>query len=319
MVLAERREGLVVKAQSGFFTVETDGDRVVCEMRGRLKEEMQDTDPCVIGDRVQITALPGGGVIEEIYPRACVLSRATPAPAGRGSNPLDREQVIIANPDQVIFVFSVVQPAPNLRKLDRLLVAAEAEHIPSIVICANKVDLVDKEAARAVFGLYEDIGYPVLYTSATQSLGIDALREQLTGKISALSGSSGVGKSSLLNAVQPGLGLAIKQVSAATTKGRHTTRHSEMFPLAGGGYVADTPGIRSVALWNIEPAELDGYFIEMRPYVGECRFADCTHIDTPGCAVAGARAAGAISEERFDSYLRLREELEAFYWGTDRT
>lgn len=318
--MTEQYEGLVIKAQSGFFTVQTAQGRVVCELRGRLKEELQDTDPCVIGDRVRIAMRPDGtGVIEEVYPRDSVLSRAAPSPGGRGTNPLDREQVILANPDQVIFVFSVAQPSPNLRKLDRLLVAAEAEAIPSIVICTNKVDLIGLPASREIFGLYEEIGYPVLYTSALDGTGIKALRERLTGKISVLSGSSGVGKSSLLNAVQPGLGLVVKQVSTATTKGRHTTRHSELFPLEGGGYVADTPGIRSVALWNIEPAELDGYFIEIKPYASECRFADCTHIDTPGCAVEVGLETGEISLERFDSYLRLRDELEMLYWETDRT
>ncbi len=291
----------------------------MCELRGRLKEDLRNTNLCVIGDRVQIDVLPDGtGVIKSICERERTLSRAAPSPGGRGAIPLDRERVIIANPDQAVFVFSVAQPSPSLRKLDRLLVAAEAAGIPEIVICANKLDLTGIDVARDIFGLYEEISYPVIYTSATEGIGIDALRAQLGGKISALAGSSGVGKSSLLNAVQPGLGLSVKQVSMATTKGRHTTRHSEMFPLEGGGYVADTPGIRSIALWNIEPAELDGYFIEMRPYIQQCRFADCSHIDEPQCAVCEAVARGDISPERYESYLRLREEIEAFFWATDR-
>jgi ribosome biogenesis GTPase len=196
-------------------------------------------------------------------------------------------------------------------------VAAEAAQIPSIVICANKVDLLDEEDIELLFGIYEDIGYPVLYTSATEHAGIDELRDLLTGKISVLAGSSGVGKSSLLNAVQPGLGLAVKQVSQATTKGRHTTRHSEMFPLEGGGYVADTPGIRSIALWDIEPQELDGYFIEMRPYIGQCRFTDCTHLDEPDCAVIAAVERDEIDFERYESYARLYEEIEQLFWETD--
>jgi ribosome biogenesis GTPase len=324
--LTEHRTGLVIKAQSGFFTVQTSQGHVVCELRGRLKEEYRKrgeieelfTDICAIGDRVNVRVLPEGtGVIEEVMERQRVLSRATPSPQGRGANPLDREQVIIANPDQTVFVFSIANPAPSLRKLDRLLVAAEAADIPSIVVCVNKVDLTGLEAAREVFGLYEEIGYLVLHTSATQGWNIDRLRELLTGRISVLTGSSGVGKTSLLNAVQPGLGLAVRQVSAATTKGRHTTSHSELFALDGGGYVADTPGIRSIALWNIEPAELDGYFVEMRPYLLKCRFANCTHAADPGCAVRAAVEVGDISFDRYESYLRLREEIEELFWETD--
>ena len=324
--MTEQRKGLVIKSQSGFFTVQTDEGPVVCELRGRLKEEYRRlkeleeraTDICVIGDRVTITVLPDGtGLIEEVEERVRALSRAAPSPQGRGVNPLDREQVIIANPDQAVFVFSIADPIPSLRKLDRLIVAAEAADIPSIVVCVNKIDLVGLDMAREFFELYEQIGYTVLYTSAVEGVGIDALRDQLTGKVSVLAGSSGVGKTSLLNAVQPGLGLAVKQVSAATTKGRHTTRHSELFPLEGGGYVADTPGIRSIALWNVEPAELDGYFIEMRPYIGKCRFANCTHIDEPGCAVIEAVQADELSFDRYESYLKLREELEELFWATD--
>lgn len=324
--MTDRREGLVIKTQSGFFTVQTDQGPVVCELRGRLKEEYRRrkaleevwTDICTIGDRVRISVGPSGaGQIHEVLPRVRALSRAAPSPQGRGYNPLDREQVIIANPDQAVYVFSIADPAPSLRKLDRLLVAAEAAQIPSIVISANKLDLVDEDEAHEVFGLYEDIGYPVLYTSAVTGAGVEELRAVLTGKVSVLAGSSGVGKSSLLNAVQPGLGLAVKQVSAATTKGRHTTRHSELFALQGGGYVADTPGIRSIALWNVEPQELDGYFVEMRPYIGRCQFSDCTHFDEPGCAIVEAVEDDAITFERYESYLRLREEIEELYWATD--
>lgn len=315
----------MIKSQSGFFTVQTGQGPVVCELRGRVKEEYRrlkeleeiSTDICVIGDRVTITLTPDGtGVIEEVHERTRTLSRSATSPQGRGL-PVNREQVIIANPDQAVFVFSIADPIPNLRKLDRLLVAAEAAQIPSIVVVVNKIDLVGIDMAREFFRPYKKIGYRVLYTSAVEGVGIDALRKTLTGKISVLTGSSGVGKTSLLNAVQPGLGLAVKQVSAATGKGRHATRHSELFPLDGGGYVADTPGLRAFALWNVEPGELDGYFIEMRPYVGKCQFADCAHIDEPGCAIIAAVEADEIDFDRYESYLRLREELEELYWATD--
>jgi ribosome biogenesis GTPase len=172
------------------------------------------------------------------------------------------------------------------------------------------VDLVEPGQAREAFALYEEIGYQVLYTSAKSGQGIDALRDLLQGRISVLAGSSGVGKSSLLNAIQPDLGLRVRAVSEATEKGLHTTRHVELVPLDIGGYVADTPGIRALALFDIEPDELDGYFREIAPLVAECQFSDCTHRHEPRCAVRAAVADGRVSAERYDSYLRLREEHE---------
>lgn len=215
----------------------------------------------------------------------------------------------MANPDQVIFVFSVRNPAFSPRKLDRFLVVAEMNRLPAL-ICANKVDLVDPDEAREMFRIYEAIGYPVLHTSTLTGEGVDDLRELLRGRISVLAGSSGVGKSSLLNAVQEGLGLRVKEVSDATGKGLHTTRHVELIPLDGGGYVADTPGIRSLALFDLEPGELDAYYREIAPLVAQCAFSDCTHTHEPNCAVRAAVADGRIFPERYDSYLRLREEME---------
>jgi ribosome biogenesis GTPase len=206
-------------------------------------------------------------------------------------------------------VFACAQPAPHLRMLDRFLVAAESSHLPSIV-CANKVDLIDTEEAHALFGLYERIGYEVHYTSAKTGQGVDALRARLAGKLSVLSGPSGVGKSSLLNAVQPGLGLLAREVSQATTKGRHTTVAPELLRLEVGGYVADTPGLRSIALWDVEPGELEAYFPDIRPYVAGCEFSDCTHTHEPGCAVRDALERGEIDPARYESFLRLREEVE---------
>jgi ribosome biogenesis GTPase len=186
------------------------------------------------------------------------------------------------------------------------------------VICANKIDLAaelgEPDYPQELFGLYEEIGYPVVYTSAVSGEGIDELRDWLTGKISALAGPSGAGKSSLLNAVQPGLGLAVRAVSEATGKGRHTTRVRELIPLSGGGYVADTPGMRIMALWDIEAGELDAYFLEIEPLVSECTFSDCTHTHEPGCAVIEAVEDGRIHPERYESYLRLRDEAAERPW-----
>ncbi|GAB4478794.1 MAG: ribosome small subunit-dependent GTPase A [Anaerolineae bacterium] len=308
-------EGLVTRTQSGFFTVQTPQGAVVCKVRGRLLQERLETDPVALGDRVKISMLPdGSGVIEEVMPRLRVFSRQKPPAEGRRAEKLpDREKVIIANPDQVVFVFACAQPDPNPRTLDRYLVIAESQRIP-VVICANKVDLVKPRVAREMFGIYEAIGYPVIYTSAIKHKGIEELRRVLAGKVSALTGPSGVGKSSLLNALQEGLGLAVQEVSETTSKGRHTTVSSQMFPLDGGGYVADTPGIRAIGLYNIEPSELDGYFPEIAPYVRQCRFNDCRHIDEPGCAVLAAVERGDVWYERYISYLRLRDECEDIYY-----
>jgi ribosome biogenesis GTPase len=215
------------------------------------------------------------------------------------------EQVIVANPDQAVFVFSCADPAPNFRVLDRFLVVAERGQIPA-VICANKLDLVDTRSAREAFAVYGEIGYPVLFTSAKTGKGVGALRKALRGKTSVLSGPSGTGKTSLLNAVQPGLGLRTRAVREKTRKGHHTTVVPELLPLEGGGYVADTPGLRSVGLWDVEPEELDGYFPEIRPLVEDCAFSDCTHLHEPGCAVIAAVEAGKIDPERYDSYCRMR-------------
>lgn len=303
-------QGLVIKAQSGFFTVVIeDNRRIVCQIPGRLKKEWIDTDIVAVGDRVTISLdEPEKGVIESISDRISVLSRARPAP-DRRKILSDHEQVLVANPDQVIFVFSIRQPRPSLRKLDRFLVVAEMNQLPAL-ICVNKIDLAEMEEARSMFSIYEEVGYQVIYTSAIDGTGVEELKTLLTGKISVMTGSSGVGKTSLLNLIQPGLGLQVKAVSKATDKGLHTTRHVELIPLDMGGYVADTPGIRSLALFDLEPGELDGYFREIAPLVANCQFSDCTHRHEPKCAVRAALNKGLISDDRYDSYLRLREEHE---------
>ncbi|HOU40871.1 MAG TPA: ribosome small subunit-dependent GTPase A [Promineifilum sp.] len=303
--------GLVIKAQSGFFTVQPDdgGEPVISRVRGRLKQERLRTDLVAVGDRVTVQVnADGSGSVQSVAERHSALSRTRVAAQDRSLR-TDTEQVLVANPDQVVFVFSVASPAFSPRKLDRFLVVAEMNRLPA-VICANKVDLVAPEEARDMFRVYEAIGYPVLYTSVVTGEGVEALREALRGKLSVLAGSSGVGKSSLLNAVQEGLGLRVKEVSEATGKGMHTTRHTELIPLEIGGYVADTPGIRGLALFDLEPTEVDAYFREIGPLVAQCQFSDCTHTHEPHCAVLAAVADGRVSAERYESYLRLREEQE---------
>jgi ribosome biogenesis GTPase len=292
--------GLITRAQSGFFTVHTERGPVICQVRGRLKKARRDTDLVAAGDRVRVRVLEdGSGVIESLEPRSRALSRR--APTARG--PV--EQVIVANPDQAVFVFSCADPPPNFRVLDRFLVVAERQGIPAL-ICANKMDLVEAKSAREAFGVYQEIGYPVLFTSAKRGRGIGALRKALLGKLTVLSGPSGAGKTSLLNALEPGLGLRTRAVREKSRKGHHTTVVPELLPLKGGGFVADTPGLRSVGLWDIEPEELDAYFPEIRPLVEGCSFSDCTHLHEPGCAVIAAVERGDIDPERYDSYCRMR-------------
>jgi ribosome biogenesis GTPase len=247
-------------------------------------------------------------MIDVVHERSTVFSRI------RTGIKKDYRQILLANPDQIVIVFACAEPEPHLRMLDRFLVIAEKQRIDALII-ANKVDLVTRQQAEEVFGLYEKLGYPVLYTSALTGVGVDALRHHLENKISALAGPSGVGKSSLLNAIQPDLGLHVRAVSEATSKGRHTTQVRELFPLESGGYVADTPGLRSLALWDTEPEELDAYFVEIRDLVADCQFNDCTHTHEPGCAVRKAVEEGTVAPERYASYLRLRfgDEAESYY------
>jgi len=304
MVSEDNLPGLIVRAQSGFFTVQTESGPLTCQLRGRLKQGPRLGDIAAVGDRVQAARLADGtGMIESIEPRARSLVRLDPRPRGI------YQQVILANPDQAVFVFACANPSPHTRMLDRFLVIAEKQGLPAMVV-ANKLDLVDREEAEATFGYYPALGYPVLYVSAKTGEGIELLRARLTGKVSALAGPSGVGKSSLLNAFQPGLGLAVREVGEATDRGRHTTNVRQLFPLDGGGYVADTPGLRTLALWDTEPEELDGYFPEIAPRVAQCAFSDCTHSHEPGCAVRAAVEAGSVRPERYDSYLRLRSGEE---------
>lgn len=298
--MTETRRGIVVRSQSGFFTLETPQGEVVARLRGRLKKGRRTGDLIAVGDWAIASIHPDGtAMVEEVEERRSKFSRLAPTERG------EYEQIIIANPDLAVLTFSCADPEPNLRMLDRFLIITEEQYLPSIII-ANKTDLVGRRKARKIFGHYEKLGYKVIYTSAKRGVGVRALAKQLQGKISVFVGPSGVGKSSLLNAIQPGLGLSVSQVSQATGKGRHTTVVREMFPLEEGGYVADTPGLKALALWDIEPEELDGYFTEIAALVADCRFSSCTHTEEPGCAVITAVEEGKIHPERYESYLRIR-------------
>jgi ribosome biogenesis GTPase len=292
--------GLVIRSQSGFFTVETNAGEYICKLRGRLLKGRRRGDVVAVGDRVQFTPVEHNtGMIEEVEPRKSMFSRLSPEPQG------EYEQILIANPDEIVLVFSCDKPAPRFGMLDRFLVIAEKNGVPAAII-ANKTDLVDIEQRENMFNRYSSLGYPVIFTSVKTKHGIEIFKDQLQGKISLLTGPSGVGKSSLLNAIQPDLGLQVRQVSQTTSKGRHTTVVRELFPLEEGGYVADTPGLKALALFDIEPEELDAYFPEIKSRVAQCAFSNCTHVHEPKCAVREAVMSGDIHPDRYQSYVRIR-------------
>jgi len=302
--VTEVLRGRVIQGQSGFFTVESETGEIVCQIRGRLKKGRKLADIVAIGDWVLITEQePGKGMIEEVEPRQSMIYRM--APTARG----EFQQVIIANPDQAVFVFSVAQPPPKLRMLDRFLVIAEKERIDALIV-ANKTDLASKAEARDLFSRYEKIDYQVFYTSVPKNRGIKKLKKHLVGKTSLFAGPSGAGKTSILNTIQPGLGLEVKEVSDATKKGKHTTVSRKLVALDEGGYVADTPGLKALDLWDITPEEVDGYFREISEALLDCHFSDCTHTHETGCAVIEGIKNKRIHPERYRSYLRMREVEE---------
>lgn len=308
---ASTAEGIVVRSTGSWYAVETADAVVQARARGRfrlLAEELDETNPIAVGDWVTLRMEDDGtGLITDIRPRRNQLSRRA---AGRR---VGKEHVIAANVDAAWCVQSTFKPKLNSGFVDRLLVMAEAYHLDAGLVI-NKSDLLDGETrAQEVLGfwktLYEGLGYPVLLTSAETGAGVEAFRTALIGKTSVVAGPSGVGKSSLLNAVEPGLDLRTGAVSQKTQKGKHTTTFATLYPLSEGGYVVDTPGIREYGIWDMEPADLGGYFVELRPYIPHCRFPDCTHDHEPGCAVTEAVDEGTITPERYASYLNILESL----------
>ena len=305
-----REQGRVISARTGFYDVQH-GDTVLrCTLRGSLKRKHRAetgrriyADPGAVGDEVLFSQIDEEeGVVEDILPRRTKFSRQY---AGRHG---DIEQVIVANAHQIVAVVSTAMPPLNLRTLDRFLILAEAGDMEA-VICLNKMDLVENR--RALLPDYEQLGYRVIYTSINMPESLNALREVLQDRFSVIVGASGVGKSSLLNAIQPNLGLRTGEVGEKTQKGRHTTTLVELFALDIGGDVADTPGIREVGLWGVDVENLEHYFSEMEPYLGRCKYNDCAHVSEPDCAVQAAVARGDIHPERYRSYAVLRTGDEA--------
>ena len=294
-------QGLVIRSLAGYMTVRTAQGDVLCRVRGRLRRGRAEGDLVAVGDQALIEIHEdGSGSIAQVLPRKSVLSRQL-----SGVN-YEYQQILLANPDQVLFVFACAQPDPSLRMLDRFLVVAEKQQIQAVIV-ANKLDLVTREHAQALFEVYRRIGYDLIYTSTLTGEGVPELKSRLQGKLNSMAGPSGVGKTSLLHHLPPGRAQEVGAVSRGLTgKGMHTTQVKQLFPLDGGGYLADVPGLRSLALWDIQGEELDAYFREIAPLVPECQFNDCTHSHEPGCAVRKAAEEGRIDPRRYDSYLRLR-------------
>ena len=317
------RRGVVLEGTGGVWRVRVGDEIIDASLRGRLKKEgygfradgtiRRDTIAAAaeklklaVGDEVLLERDERDGVwaIGEILPRRSRLARRAPG-GGFG------ERVLAANLDQVVVVFAAANPEPHPRMLDRFLVIAEANELPARVVI-NKVDLIGESTAHDRFADYERAGYPVHFTSAKKGIGLDALRAMLDGRVSVFTGPSGVGKSSLLNALFPGLTLRVGEISQSVNKGRHTTVGALMIPLPAPsrGYVVDTPGLREVGMWSLPAEHLDRCFPELRPYAERCRFADCAHVAEPDCAVRDAVAEGTVSRGRYENYVKLRDELE---------
>ncbi|HZY40399.1 MAG TPA: ribosome small subunit-dependent GTPase A [Anaerolineae bacterium] len=325
------RQGIVFKKTMGQYSIRTDAGIVAGSLSSKLRKQLiyptadpnsirrrvmdvkdlDTVDPVAVGDAVHfVDAGDGSGVITEILPRRNKLSR--PATDGarhfKKSGPL--EQVLVANIDQIVIVMPAANPPPSWDLLDRYLAAAEAAHLPA-VICLTKFDLIAADDLSREIEVYRQIGYPVIVTSSVNGDGLDQIKAALKDRVSVLWGKSGVGKTSLLNAIQPELGLRVNEVNAFNSEGRHTTSHLEMFDLGFGGSVVDTPGQRRFKLWDDEPGDFAHLLPEMRPFIGQCKFGlDCTHEREPGCAIKRAVANGQVSQRRYDSFLGMRDYFD---------
>lgn len=304
--MAPIRSGVVISGTGGVWRVRDSGGEVHdASMRGRLKIAKEDSIKLAVGDDVRIELNEAGDhwVIAEILPRRSQLARRAPSGAYG-------ERVIAANVDQMVLVFAAAKPDPHLRMMDRFLVIAEANELEARIVI-NKVELVGEGTAQRIFAPYAAAGYPLHFTSVKKMIGLHELHDQLVGRTSVLTGPSGVGKSSLMNSMYPGLNLRVGEISESVNKGRHTTVGALLHPLPDGGYVVDTPGLREVGMWELSPRDLAYCFREFRNQSANCKFADCSHRQEPDCALRAAVDSGVVTRQRYESYLGLREEMEA--------
>ena len=296
----------VVRATGSWYDVLHDGETVRCRIRGRLRlKGVRSTNPVVVGDEVACEADEGGDyVIADILPRRNYVIR-------RASNLSKESHIIASNVDQALLMVSLRSPETPTEFVDRFLVTCEAYKVP-VTILLSKLDLQDAEAVAEFRAVYEGAGYRVLEVSVREGRGVEEVRELLAGRTTLVSGNSGVGKSTLIQAIDPSLDIRTGEISESHHKGRHTTTFSTMYPLAGGGAVIDTPGIKGFGLIDIDEAELWHYFPEMMRVAPACRFYNCTHTHEPGCAVTEAVKAGEIAWPRYESYLKILDEDEKY-------
>lgn len=292
--------GQVVQVGGGVYVVSTDEGALEASLRGRIKQDDEVGDRVVIGDRVELRVADDAVTIEAVLPRRTWLVRRTLG--GR------RRKIVAANLDRLLVLVSAKDPPPSLPVVDRMLVMGESGGLECVIVL-TKVDLVGATEAGTLLADYGAAGYPLLKTSTVSREGLEEARKVLSAGSSALVGPSGVGKSSLLNALDPGLGLDTQDVGRRSRSGKHTTVSARLLSLESGGQVADTPGFSDVGLGDVEPETLGGCFPEFRPYLGSCRFRDCTHLHEPGCAVLEALEAGNIPAPRYESYKTILEEL----------
>ncbi|MBQ5714952.1 MAG: ribosome small subunit-dependent GTPase A [Alistipes sp.] len=306
--MAESLLGLVLKSTGSWYEVLADGVRYQCRIRGKLRlKGVRSTNPVVVGDWVKFEADEQGGyVISAIEPRRNYIIR-------RASNLSKESHIIAANIDQALLVVTLFSPETALEFVDRFLVTCEAYKVPVTILLA-KIDLARQhpEAVEEFYSIYEKAGYKIVEVSATEGEGIETVRELLRGKTTLLSGNSGVGKSTLVAAVEQGLDIKTGEISQSHHKGKHTTTFSTMYPLAEGGYIIDTPGIKGFGLIDIDDAELAHYFPEMMRYLPDCRFYNCSHTHEPGCAVVEAVKSGEIAYPRYESYLKIMDEDDKY-------
>ncbi len=308
------REGIVIRGTSGRCLVAESGTIWTCKVRGRLKKGPRQTQTiAVVGDRVRFQVLDAAaespsGVIEEVLPRRNRISRLAARRSGGQT-----EQVLMANLDQVVAIQSLREPAPQGGFVDRLLVAAERFGVAGVLVL-NKCDLVpdldEGSSYRSKWEYYANLGYCVIWTSADTGRGLQEFHDMLTDRISLMIGASGVGKSTLLNAIQPGLSLRVNEVTEKTGLGKHTTTRTELFPLKDGGFIADSPGIRGFDPWDIDPEQVRDYFPDFGEPSLECKFRSCMHRDEPQCGVKTLVARGKIPGWRHNAYLALLKDLE---------